>query len=291
MRTRAFSSVGVVILGLLPSIVGGPIFALAMGLLAILAYTEFRRFSVALGSSAHPLGWLAIATLAVVAVFSPTVEYLFAALAIAVGLTLVNALSRTQPSASIAVSTWAFTVAGTLYLGLPVFAAIMLRGAPGTIEAVWLKELAAWSALGWESAPRGLAWLLIVILATWSGDTLAYIGGRSFGRRLLLPRISPKKTIEGAISGLIGSGVIGAVGVVVFGLGVQPIWGAIFGICLGGFGQAGDLAESLLKRSANVSDSGTLIPGHGGVLDRIDALLFALSGGWLMATVFDRFAL
>ncbi|MDQ3045070.1 MAG: phosphatidate cytidylyltransferase, partial [Chloroflexota bacterium] len=291
VRTRAISSIGVIFAGILPILAGGPIFALALGLLAFLAFREFQRLFLAFGLMVHPLGWLSGAAFAAVALLSPTTETLFAVVALTGGLTLVTQIWSARSSVSLAVSAWAATVAGALYLGLPVFAAIVLRSAQGSLEADWLTEIAEWGALGWGAAPRGMAWLLIIILATWLGDTLAYVVGRSFGRRPFFPQISPKKTYEGAVSGLIGSGFAGAVGVVLFGLGIHPLWGLLFGLWIGTLGQVGDLAESLLKRAANAKDSGVLIPGHGGVLDRIDSLLFAFCGGWLMATVVDRLAL
>src|SRR5262249_14203202 len=106
-------------------------------------------------------------------------------------------------------------------------------------------------------------------------DTAQYYTGRRFGRRLLAPAISPKKTMEGALGGfLAGAAVLLIVGRWWL---PSPPWAlrALLGMTLVGLGIAGDLFESMLKRSAGVKDSSSLIPGHGGVLDRIDALLFA----------------
>jgi phosphatidate cytidylyltransferase len=115
--------------------------------------------------------------------------------------------------------------------------------------------------------PRELILLLYVII--WSGDTAAYYGGRAFGRHLLAPKVSPKKTIEGAVAGLVGSVITGtAVGVPWLRLaGISALTAVV--------GQTGDLAESVLKRSAGVKDSSSILPGHGGILDRLDSLLFA----------------
>jgi phosphatidate cytidylyltransferase len=115
----------------------------------------------------------------------------------------------------------------------------------------------------------------LVLLGTiWSGDAAAYYGGRMMGKHPLAPAISPKKTVEGAFAGLIGSVVAG----VLFGSALTDISsGALVGASLlaGAAGQVGDLAESAFKRSAGVKDSSGLLPGHGGMLDRIDSVLFA----------------
>jgi phosphatidate cytidylyltransferase len=122
---------------------------------------------------------------------------------------------------------------------------------------------------------RGREVLFLMMVTVVASDTAQYYSGRAFGRRPLAPAISPKKTIEGAIGGFVfGALVFSAVGI--WWLPTLPlVYRALLGIAVVAFGIAGDLFESMLKRSAGVKDSSTLIPGHGGVLDRIDALLFA----------------
>ena len=120
--------------------------------------------------------------------------------------------------------------------------------------------------------PQGVFLLMLTVMVS---DTAQYYTGRAFGRRLLAPTISPKKTIEGALGGF----VFGTLLLAVAGqwwLPTVPVpLRALLGALVVALGIAGDLFESMLKRSAGVKDSSTLIPGHGGVLDRIDALLFA----------------
>ena len=121
--------------------------------------------------------------------------------------------------------------------------------------------------------PREQILLLFAII--WAGDTAAFYCGRAFGRHALASRVSPKKTVEGAIAGLIGSIAAGVAGGTLFLGESWPdlIWiSAVTGLA----GQLGDLAESVLKRSAGVKDSSSIMPGHGGILDRLDSLFFAI---------------
>lgn len=121
----------------------------------------------------------------------------------------------------------------------------------------------------------GREWTLTLLVVIWTGDTAAFLGGKSFGRTPFAAQLSPKKTNEGAVSGLI-AGVIVALLLRHFFFTDLPLKHVIAAsLLIGAFGQLGDLAESMLKRAAQVKESSNLIPGHGGVLDRIDSLLFA----------------
>jgi phosphatidate cytidylyltransferase len=147
----------------------------------------------------------------------------------------------------------------------------------------------------------GAFWLLYLLLVVWAGDIFAYFVGRSLGRHLMAPRISPKKTWEGAAASVAASLVVGIllfshalqissfllrVGLIqrrdgLFGLEKPELWPIILlTVVLNIAAQLGDLVESLIKRGAGVKDSGTILPGHGGMLDRIDALLFAAPVLW-----------
>ena len=116
--------------------------------------------------------------------------------------------------------------------------------------------------------------LMMLFVIIWANDIFAYLFGRTFGKHKLAPVVSPKKTVEGAIAGFV-FGVLGSVLYCHFFVGqLTLIQGAAAGAVVGVLGQIGDLCESILKRAANVKDSGTILPGHGGMLDRIDSLLF-----------------
>jgi phosphatidate cytidylyltransferase len=289
MRQRSISAVGVIIIGLMPAFFGGPIFAVVLTTLCAIGLLEYNAMARRIGNDIVPTGFIALPAFALAAGFDGNEQALLGACAIAAGAPLIWAIFR--PDLDRAFIDWALTAAGTLYLGLPLFAAIALRQSPGTVDANWLEDLTDWLSPGWDAHPRGLAWLLLVILVTWLGDTFAYLGGRTFGKHALIPRISPKKTIEGFVSGLAGSAATGAIAVALFGLGI-PWWaGMLAGVAIGALGVVGDLAESLLKRQVEIKDSGTLIPGHGGLLDRVDALLFTWVAGLYVATLLDRWFL
>jgi phosphatidate cytidylyltransferase len=130
----------------------------------------------------------------------------------------------------------------------------------------------------------GVAWVFFLLFIVFSGDVGAFYAGRFFGRRKLSPSISPGKTIEGAVGGLVTSIVVGFGFHLVFLPHLNPV--AVLGllICVNPAAQAGDLFESQLKRAANIKDSGNILPGHGGMLDRIDALLFAAPLAWVFKT-------
>lgn len=119
----------------------------------------------------------------------------------------------------------------------------------------------------------GMAVIWLVLIAIWASDTFAYFVGRAIGKRKIVPNISPNKTLEGFIGGFIGCILTGWVGS--FFLGLPVSFGIGIGCIVGILAPLGDLFESKLKREANKKDSGTLLPGHGGVLDRFDSLLFA----------------
>ncbi len=121
---------------------------------------------------------------------------------------------------------------------------------------------------------NGAWWIILALAVTWMNDTGGYFAGRAFGKHKLYPRISPSKTWEGAIGGAAAS-TAGALIIKLFFLTSIPLWGAAL-IGLGGsvIGPLGDLSESMLKRAFGAKDSGAMLPGHGGLLDRIDALLF-----------------
>jgi phosphatidate cytidylyltransferase len=290
VRRRVVGSLLVVVVGLIPLLIGGPIFGLFMVVLGVAGYREYLELvawaSPTTTGTHSRAGYAVVAALGCSALLDETAAPLLLIGFFAVVAPLVMLFpGPTNPGG---LSAWALSSTGSLYLGLPIYAAVATRSSPGAIDAPWLSETAGRLAFNWDPAPRGLAWALTVVLAIWVGDSVALLAGRAFGRQKLAPNISPGKSREGALGGLLASMAVGAVSFQAFGLG-QWWMGLIAGSVLSFSGQVGDLAESLLKRQAGVKDSGSIVPGHGGILDRIDALLFAFPVGFLMAVGLDRF--
>lgn len=153
------------------------------------------------------------------------------------------------------------------------------RHVPASAAAGLFPVLYVGLPMGLVAATRtqfGRGALLFVILLVVVSDTAQFYVGSAIGRHRLAPAISPKKSVEGAIAGLAGGAVVAAAAGDVAWPSLSPVWRAALGVILAAIGISGDLFESLLKRSAEVKDSSGLIPGHGGVLDRIDALLLVV---------------
>lgn len=119
---------------------------------------------------------------------------------------------------------------------------------------------------------EGRFWTIVLILITWSTDTMAYVIGKTMGKRKLAPTISPNKTVEGFWGGVLGAVVFSSIMGWLYAF--PPLWTILFGLVMGVWGQLGDLGESLFKREVALKDVSGLIPGHGGVLDRFDSFLF-----------------
>ncbi|MFO0663041.1 MAG: phosphatidate cytidylyltransferase [Polyangiaceae bacterium] len=178
----------------------------------------------------------------------------------------------------------------TLLIVLPALGPLLTLARLGDIQTAGMRSFAIGAGALMVSVPLvllavirrddprdGPTYVVMSLSFAWAADTGGYFGGRFFGRHKLYEAVSPKKTIEGAIGGLLAA-ALSAVLIQVILKPLMPLWHTVvLSIVAGALGQAGDLGESLIKRSVGVKDSGAIVPGHGGILDRVDALLLTSS--------------
>ncbi len=229
---------------------GDPWFTILVAIWGLLAAFEFYRM-VAI-SKVPPLTYFGLIWV-LLFILNPHFNYDFLTpllLTSAVIVSLVWLLLRPQKEE--AFTRWAWTIAGILYTG-------------------WLVSYLV--ALNLEG---GRNWVFFALFTTFASDTTAFFVGRALGKHRLAPHISPGKTWEGAIAGIFGAITVSLLFTLPTPLSVPLGYGQaiLLGLLVSVFGQLGDLTESLLKRNMGVKDSGKLIPGHGGILDRIDSVVF-----------------
>ena len=262
LRDRARSAAILVPPLLVALWIGEPLIAAVVAIAVLIAALELFKLLTTAGHASFPsLG----AALAVVVALGDSVKNVDGGsglLLLAVGMVLVGVAALTRPDPREGLAMFAVTSFGAAYLGLLGYVSRLSDAGPAIDPG---------SPLGWLGAAR--AWVLILVLGVWAFDTAAYFVGRRFGRRRLLPHISPGKTIEGVAGGAVTAVILTAV--LVGLIGRSPLLGFGLGLAIAAAAQTGDLVESMLKRAAGAKESGTLIPGHGGMLDRIDSFLFA----------------
>jgi phosphatidate cytidylyltransferase len=277
---RTISSIGVVLIGLIPAWFGGWVFAVVFTGITAIAFREAIAITNPLPTLLKHLGLTLVVLAGVLAALNSDPQVFALVVALCVGAPLAAAMFLSEADG---IETWTSTTSTALYLALPAHAAIDLRNAIDYPAHVWMKELAGVFPGVADASGGGLAWLLLAVLVTWLSDTFSYLVGKTWGQRKLLPRVSPNKTVEGALGGLVAAAFTAVACDVAFGMEVGVANAIGIGIVLGVVGQVGDLSESMLKRMRGVKDSGTFVPGHGGVLDRIDALIFVVVAAWLIA--------
>lgn len=229
---------------------GGPAYSLLIAAAAALGVLEF--YGMMGLSRRHPLtlfGLIWVLLFVLVAHFE--VIYIAPLLTSAVVFSLIWLIFRSPiEGASI---NWVWSLAGIIYIGWMLSHFIPLRG---------LED--------------GRDWVFFAIFATFAADTTAFLIGKAWGKHSLVSKISPGKTWEGAMGGFLGA-IIGGLILAAILPGIPIHWQIVLlGALIGIFSQLGDLSESMLKRSAGVKDSGRLIPGHGGILDRLDSIIFTV---------------
>ncbi len=252
LRTRVVSAAILAPVALAAVIYGGLPFAALVTLVAAIAFWEWT----AIGKADDPAWPRATALLCLVvgliglAALGPDWIMLVAAAAV---LAIVAGLHRPM---------FRWIGLGLVYVAVPCASFIVLR----------------------QSEPFGWAAILFILCVVWATDIAAYFGGRAFGGPKLWPRVSPKKTWSGALTGLVAAVLVGGLVVWLTRAG-YPRTGLFLAAPLSIAAQAGDLFESAMKRRFGVKDSGSIIPGHGGVLDRVDGLFGAAALAWLIAVL------
>lgn len=240
------------------AVYGGWPFLFAVMVGAVLGTVELFGMFRAAGYRPVVVVTVPLAILFVVERWIPGHE--IAPISLSIGGVLALLMVMRRESWDHAIADWALTLAPAVYIGglLQFFVPLRLLD-------------------------DGAFWVLAVLVCAWFADSVAYFVGRRMGRHRLAPRVSPAKSVEGAVAGVTASIAVAGIAAVAFG---QPaarllIFGLVVGICA----VVGDLLESFLKRLCGVKDSGTLIPGHGGALDRMDSWLLAAAGGYFAATI------
>lgn len=262
MRQRAITAAVLVPVLLIVLAIGDLVLAGAIAVVTVLAAREVFALLRSAGHPTLPLLGTVLALFVILDATFPEVLEGSGLLLVAVGIVLIAVASFPIPDPRDGLATWMATVFGALYVSLLAFIVRLGHAAPEVPQS------APFSAL---EADRG--WILLLILAVWSYDTGAYLLGKQFGREKFLTHISPSKTYAGLVGGVLASTVV--VAVALWGLGQAPWHALVLGPLVALSAQAGDLAESMLKRAAGAKDSSDLIPGHGGILDRVDSFLFA----------------
>jgi len=253
LRTRLVSAFVLATVALAAEVFGGVPFALLVTIFGIVAFWEWTRIT-----AAAEMPWLGAGALAFLAVGLLSLAFVGPDWPIAlIGVPALMALAAGffHPP-----SLW--TGLGIVYVAAPCAGFIILR----------------------QAEPFGWAAILFILFVVWATDIAAYFAGRSFGGPKLWPQVSPKKTWSGAIAGLAAAIAAGGLTVRLTGAG-DLVTGFLLAVPLSIAAQAGDLFESSVKRRFGVKDASQVIPGHGGVLDRIDGLLGAAALAWLIAAL------
>ena len=282
LRTRVLTAAVLAPIVVAVALLGEPWLSLLVGLVVFLALVEVIGLLDAAGFEPPQVlmlaAGIAVAGAGIVAANQGFVGALLSSLltattvpglpvvAFVAAVIVLGVASFTRPDPRAGFVTWATSTFGVGYVSL-LAPFIVLVGHLGPADG------GPDTTVGGLGLQAGAAWVLCLLLIVWGYDTGAYAAGRWLGRRQLIPHISPSKTIEGVGGGILIATVGAAIGAWLVGL---PLWHAVLiGPLVALAAQAGDLAESLLKRAADRKESGFLIPGHGGMLDRVDSFLFA----------------
>jgi phosphatidate cytidylyltransferase len=262
------------------------VLALAVALVTMLALFEYFALGEAIGHRAYRFWTASCALLLVYLQWMATVVRSGAFIGFATSSQMTWSMVRTFPRAEDGVFLFVLGIAAiTLFTKRPLVEALPAAGI--SCSGLILVAFPLSYAVRLHGTGReGPMLLLFALVITWVGDTAAYFVGRAIGKYKLAPHLSPKKTWEGTIASFLSSLIVA----LVFSRFMTLPWGHLLGMAAVGnvAGQVGDLLESAYKRSAGIKDSGSILPGHGGVLDRIDALILAIPVVWYYELIFSR---
>jgi len=256
------------------------LFLLAVLTAVVLALREYFALCRAMGYKVFPwVGFVAGGALCVVEALLPWQPSSYTVTPLFLAFLLLTPTLALRPSTYLKdyLAATSVTIFGILYIGLSLSCLLPIRFAAHSIG----REGYPWPGSGLVRPYVGPEHILLLFAVIWAGDICAYFVGRSMGRIPFFPRISPRKTWEGALAGLAGSLLAAWALAHWFFKTPQVKTVILLAAWIAVAGQAGDLVESAIKRGANQKDSGSLLPGHGGFLDRIDSLLFAAPALWL----------
>ncbi|MDP9313180.1 MAG: phosphatidate cytidylyltransferase [Chloroflexota bacterium] len=258
---------------------GEPLVTVTVMLLAVLALHEL--FSLFRGGGYTPrrsAGFLSVLLFVIAARVRVSVEPLdWTGFALVTSIIASLSVELPRHNRDRSLLHWSLTLSGAAYIGWTLAHFVLLRDIR--------HPLLPGSPLRLLRLDSGAAWIVFVLAVTFLSDTGAYFTGRAFGRHRMAPYISPKKSWEGAAGGVVLATLAGVGFTPLLGLPIDPWVGGLLGAIGSVAGQAGDLAESLIKRQVDIKDSGKIIPGHGGLLDRVDSLLFTAPVLYYMITI------
>jgi len=260
MRFQREITAAVLIPAVLAVLVAAPLWAWALLVAAAttLALLEFYRLIEAAGWVVPKSAGVGLFLALVAAAYLASLLMLVVLAGVAL-FALPALVMFASPREAVLLASSASSVFATLYVALGAGAMVGLR------------------AHGWKP-------VFFVLATVWASDSAAYYVGRKWGRRKLAPVVSPRKTVEGLFGQLAGGAVLGLAITVLFGDGRSAVFGAAAGLFVAGLAVVGDLVESTFKRSCAVKDSGGILPGHGGLLDRLDSLLYVSPAVLLLLT-------
>lgn len=262
LRTRALSAILLLIPVAVLLWLGGIPWLVAIVLVGVVGVNEL--FVSLRRSGQRPLvavGMLSASSMPIAAYTDPTMALLAPLVTLTIMLSLVIVLVRRDVRHTL--GDWAVSVAAALYVAMLLAHFVALR-----------------------QRDFGLQWILLAFVCTWVCDSAAYLVGKAIGRRPFAPRISPHKTWEGTLGGVATAALAGLLAVPLVGLAIAA--SLVLGCAIAIIAVVGDLAESFLKRQLGIKDFSSLIPGHGGVLDRLDSLLFAVPFVYYVAVWLGR---